>query len=204
MTFQKPEVGKPIVLTVVAITDGKDGYNNVEWKFRGQTASGEDVTTNMSEKSAIRQLQRIGLGRESAIGKTLEFAVTKQGVKKFYDINLPTGNPTLDLPAERSAPTPRAAAAPTPATPAPAAAAPPAATPAAPVCAMDAARKKGIIASEKALLKYALTAAKKMLPEYVAKLGVPLEDVSAGAFLSAAAILGAAFYQGLSAKEINS
>jgi hypothetical protein len=195
MTFQKPEVGKPIVLTVVAITDGKDGYNNVEWKFRGQTASGEDVTTNMSEKSAIRQLQRIGLGRESAIGKTLEFAVTKQGVKKFYDINLPTGNPTLDLPAERSAPTPRAAAAasPAPATPT---------TPAAPAGELDADARKAIIAKEKALLKYALGQAFKVFPEFCTERGFDMKDLTPDATAAAIASVGSALYQGLSARGL--
>ena len=88
MNYIKPEVSKPITLAVVTITDGTDGYGNREWKFRGRTPDGQDVITNVSEATALRQLARHGLTRETAIGRQLEFAAVKKGVKIFYDINL--------------------------------------------------------------------------------------------------------------------
>ena len=111
MNYIKPEVSKPITLAVVTITDGTDGYGNWEWKCRGRTPEGQDAITNMSEATALRQLARHGLTRDSAIGRQLEFAAVKKGVKTFYDINLPTGTPApiaaSPRQAERSTAQPR-------------------------------------------------------------------------------------------------
>lgn len=184
MTFAKPEVGKPITITVVAITDGIDGYNNAEWKFRGTTPAGEDITTNLAEATALRQLARHGLDRAKTIGRTLEFAVTKQGVKKFYDINIPAGD--LGLPAERSTATPRAAA--------------PAATPT-PV-ALDADARKAIIRQEKALLSFAFGAMEKAFPALLTANKIAAADVSDDAHAQCVTMLAAAFYQRLSARGL--
>lgn len=82
MSILKVEVGKPVTMTVKAI-------RGVEGKFGAQLAF--DSTTGdtlfLGEETAQRQLDRLNMGRDGAIGETLLFEKVAKKGKTYLNIN---------------------------------------------------------------------------------------------------------------------
>jgi hypothetical protein len=91
----KPENGGPAVaLHVTSIVDdvsNKPG-KKAQYKFNGRTADGEAATAWIFTDTAERQFARIGITRETASNRWLEFSKTADG---YWDINLPAGSPPV-------------------------------------------------------------------------------------------------------------
>lgn len=85
--LQLKQVGDGATLRVTACGQMKIGtYPEVE--FTGVVESGETVAVRLPLKSADRQLDRLGLDYETAIGETLTFARSDSGdpKKPFWDV----------------------------------------------------------------------------------------------------------------------
>lgn len=89
----KPEDGGPAVaLFVTSIVDdvSKKPGKKAQFKFNGRTADEQPATAWLFTDSVERQFKRIGITRETATNRWLEFSKTAEG---YWDINLPAGSP---------------------------------------------------------------------------------------------------------------
>lgn len=89
----KPEDGGPAVaLFVTSIADdvSKKPGKKAQYKFTGRLADGDNAVAWLFVDSSERQFARIGLTRETASNRWLEFSKTADG---YWDINLPAGSP---------------------------------------------------------------------------------------------------------------
>lgn len=88
----QPDQKLVMLVKTVAVVPGQYGESV---RFIGESATDKEAAFNLSPDNADRQLKRLGLTRESVVGRTVEFAAKKDGAKKLIDMDLPAGSPPV-------------------------------------------------------------------------------------------------------------